>query len=124
VTEVSHAFKSGRYVLGDREYGKGKYGDLAATFAAIYLDREARNVLLDVDPTTGSLREPILKLMAVMRSMNFSSSFPVTRLSNLKRDIGQEAYEFESVFSFFLPEFKRKCLNCNSYQSISNHVSY
>lgn len=121
MTEVALAFRSGRYDHSEKSYGTGKYGDLAATFAAIYLDREARNILLEVDPTTGSLREPILKVMAVMRSMNFSSSFPVTRLSNLKRDIGQESYEFESVFSFFLPEFKRKFFTRKSQLAFKLH---
>jgi uncharacterized protein (DUF1800 family) len=49
VSEVSSAFKMGRYVFDGMTYGTGKYGDLAATFAAMYLDREARNILLDAD---------------------------------------------------------------------------
>jgi cullin-associated NEDD8-dissociated protein 1 len=41
----------------------GRRGDLAATFAALLLDREARTSALDMDPGHGSLREPVLKLM-------------------------------------------------------------
>ena len=99
---VATAFKDGQY----QQFGNGVYGDLSATFAAIYLDREARSVVLDADPSQGSLREPILKVMALLRSMEFNSTYPVTRLVSLKEDIGQMAHNFESVFSFFLPEFK------------------
>jgi hypothetical protein len=40
----------------------GKYGDLGAVAAAILLDREARDEILDSDPTYGQLREPLLKV--------------------------------------------------------------
>jgi hypothetical protein len=73
------AFRSGTY--NGRTYS-GKYGDLRATFAAILLDREARSgwdssllsyvgffflmirppSILDLDPTHGKLREPIVKV--------------------------------------------------------------
>ena len=107
IEAVANAFKTGSYTSsGGVSFGAGNYGDLASTFAAIYLDNAARNVLLDADITTGSLREPILKVLAVMRSMKFTSSSPVTRMDGLVADIGQMAHEFGSVFSFFLPEFK------------------
>ncbi len=103
---VATAFIQGRYEAEGKTFGSGNYGDLAATFAAIYLDREARSVALDADPSYGALREPLLKVMSVMRSMKMSSTFPVPRLYNMKVNIGQMAHEFESVFSFFLPEFQ------------------
>lgn len=55
VKEVATAFRSGEY--GGRVYS-GRYGDLGATVAAIFLDREARDATLDVDPSAGKLREP------------------------------------------------------------------
>jgi len=100
------AFKEGYYQIGDTLFGTGKYGDMAATFASIYLDREIRTVVLDVDPSNGALREPVLKFMSVLRSMDFVSIYPIMRFGNIKDDIGQMNFEFESVFSFFLPEFK------------------
>ena len=106
IESVSNAFKSGSYTSTGMTFGTGKYGDLASTFAAIYLDSAARNVLLDADIASGSLREPILKVMAFMRSMNFVSRNPVARMDRLENTIGQMAHEFASVFSFFLPEFK------------------
>jgi len=106
VKTVSTAFKDGQYISNGLTFGTGKYGDMAALFAAIYLDREARSVIVDADPSHGSLREPILKVMSVLRSMEFVSTYPVIRLLGMRSDIGQMAHAFESVFSFFLPEFK------------------
>jgi uncharacterized protein (DUF1800 family) len=104
---VATAFKEGLYVAENgQSFGTGRYGDLAAMFASIYLDREARSIILDQDPSHGSLREPILKLMSVMRSMKFRSKHPVTYLRQVKRNIGQNPHAFDTVFSFFLPEYK------------------
>jgi len=95
------AFKEGYYQIGDKLFGTGKYGDMAATFASIYLDREIRTVVLDVDPSNGALRESVLKFMSVLRSMDFVSTYPNMRFGNIKDDIGQMNFEFESVFIFF-----------------------
>ncbi len=103
---VSNAFKNGKYSKNGIEFGEGKYGDMAATIAAIYLDDAARNVILDTDVASGAIREPILKILALMRSMKFKSKSDVTAMNGLMTDIGQMAHEFTSVFSFFLPEFK------------------
>ena len=106
IRTVATAFKSGIYEMGGKSFGKGEYGDMAATFAAIYLDREARTVALDGDPSTGSLREPLLKFMSILRSMKFASTHPLIALGNVKGAIGQMAHQFDTVFSFFLPEFE------------------
>ena len=106
VENVSYAFKTGIFTFDGISFGSNKYGDMEATVAAIYLDSAARDVVLDVDVTSGSLREPLLKVIALMKSMEFLSKTPVTVLQDLIIDIGQMAHEFKSVFSFFLPEFK------------------
>ena len=59
---IADTFSSGKYVYADGgsiniTYGKGKYGDLAATIASLLLNRKARNVLLDNDPAHGGIRE-------------------------------------------------------------------
>ena len=68
---VSKAFSRGKYVKKKKSIsiGTGKYGDLAATIAAVLLDREAQTPSLDADPSTGSFREPLLKYIGLMRSM-------------------------------------------------------
>lgn len=84
-----------------------KYGDLAATIAAVLLDPEARSVNLDADPFKGNLREPLLKVMALMRGMEvqLADDEHLIRLYDLTNDIGQMAHNFPTVFSFMLPEY-------------------
>lgn len=107
IERVSRAFQSGRYA----SFGTGLYGDLAATMSAILLDREARSVVLDTDPTQGQLREPLIKMIHVFRSMEFYKDLGNLRYLKLSADIhqvfGQFPYEPPSVFSFFLPDFVR-----------------
>ena len=78
--------------------------------AAILLDPEAQSPTLDADPTQGSLKEPILKLTNMIRSMDVQwdsfRSLRKLRHRGLYRRLGQGAYESEGgVFSFFLPEY-------------------
>jgi len=104
VEVVANAFKSGEY----DGFGSGKNGDLAATVAAILLDPEARSVALDADPTYGHLREPLLKLMGALRSLEYKPFDPEYQLElhgKLQSRIGQMIHEAPSVFSFFRPDF-------------------
>ena len=96
------AFKTGVY----HGIGSGEYGDLAATVAAILLDREARDVLLDSDPTFGQVREPLLKLIHAMRSMEtVSKGNREIEFFFLHEKIGQMAHKAPGVFNFFKPEY-------------------
>lgn len=101
---VSSAFATGR--VGGRVYS-GAYGDLGAALAATLLDREARSMTLDVDPTHGALREPFLKLLHVMRSLEYvPRGGREIELASLSGQAGMQAYRSPTVFSFFLPEFE------------------
>lgn len=105
---VAEAFKSGSYeAAGGDTFGDGLRGNLAATVASILLDREARMVLLDADPTSGSLREPMIKLISFMRANEFTQSInaPDLRLYGLQQRIGQGPHAIPNVFSFFLSEY-------------------
>jgi len=104
IKEVATAFANGLYGGG---FGSGQYGDLGAMVAAIILDREARSRVATLDPTFGSLREPILKLMGYMRSMELiaSEKYPDIRLKDITSRIGQMAHEIDSVFSFFEQDY-------------------
>ena len=84
-----------------------QYGDLSATIAAVLLDPEARSVNLDADPFKGNLREPLLRMMALMRGMELhqAEGHPVVKMDNLDIQIGQMAHSFPTVFSFLLPEY-------------------
>jgi hypothetical protein len=107
VRTVSGAFNTGSYTKEGVNFGDGNYGNLEAMVAAITLDREARSVSLDADPSAGSLREPLIKVLSFMRAMEYQNSVDVTTvtLSKLQDIIGQEVHKAPSVFSFFLPEF-------------------
>jgi hypothetical protein len=78
VASCVEAFRTGLYNSGSSIFGSGKYGSLEAVAAAILLDREATNGAVSVDPSYGSIREPILRLMNLMRSMGYQTSIPIT----------------------------------------------
>ena len=104
IKAVGTAFSTGSY---DGVSYSGEYGDLAATVAAILLDREARSATLDADPTHGQLREPIVKVIHFMRALEFSSrDGREVELHALLDAIGQEVYNSPTVFNFYLPEFQ------------------
>jgi uncharacterized protein (DUF1501 family) len=110
VSRVAAAFKLGIYTFTQGAinitYGNGKYGNLGSMIASLLLDREARSILLDADPTHGSFKEPLLKVIGLMRALDFRLYEDVGFVDfdvsiNLK--IGQMAHALPSVFSFFSP---------------------
>ena len=85
--------------------------------AAIILDDEATDSTLSFDPAFGSIREPIIRVLSLMRSMDYktnilnspngsslSKDFKVI-LWQMNEKIGQMAYQSPTIFSFFLPEY-------------------
>ncbi len=107
VKAVAQAFSKGTYSSKRVVFGDGNYGNLEAMAASIVLDREATSVALDADPTTGSLREPLLKVMSFMRSMEYNREANITTvmLRKLQDKVGQDTLA-PNVFSFFLPDFE------------------
>lgn len=97
VEAVATAFQSGSY----QSFGSGKYGDLESTVAAVLLDREATTLELDNDPSFGSSREPILKVLSFMRALEFTSSVPLLELDEMDVKVGQAPWEQPSVFNFY-----------------------
>jgi uncharacterized protein (DUF1501 family)/uncharacterized protein (DUF1800 family) len=107
VETAATAFTTGSYVSQGISLGSGKYGDLGAMLAAIVLDREFQLPILDADPSYGSLREPMLKLISFMRSMEYEPIPGVKEISleDLQGKIGQMPFRIPNVFSYFLPEY-------------------
>jgi uncharacterized protein (DUF1501 family) len=116
VLGCSNAFKSGRYDWTNPldssdvvSYGSGERGDLRAVSASILLGVDALTVTLDADPTSGGLKEPLHKLMHVMRGLEFQRSLTHRRtreLLNSAQDIlGQAPYGTPDQFSFFSPDY-------------------
>lgn len=103
VQSVVNAFRTGKH---GNEVFSGKYGDLLATTVAILTDQEARKVEIEMDPSYGKLREPIVKFIHVLRSLNYTSTYGAEVNLEMATDLlGQQVFESPSVFSFFLPEY-------------------
>ena len=66
-------FQQVYHVSCARKTYSGKYGDLAATFAAILLHSEAR---FPRSLSDGALREPLLKFLHIMRSLEYKDKQP------------------------------------------------
>jgi len=113
VKSVASAFRRGMYSFESSdgsetiEYGSGEYGSMAAMLPAILLDAEFRAVVLDADPSSGSLHEPLLSVVAFLRSMEFQPQpgNELVKLLSMESRIGQMAHEPLTVFSFFLPHY-------------------
>ena len=66
---IAQAFQQGSFDSNGVSFGSTRYGDLAATVAAVLLDPEARDIRLDADPTHGAFKEPLIKVIGLLRSM-------------------------------------------------------
>ena len=117
IQAVATAFKSGKYGDGDgdgdgvgngNDIGSGRLGDMSATIAAIMLDPEARNNVLDAEPTFGKYREPTIKFMHILRSLEYQSGLNGIKSVVMwgQNRMGMVPYKSPSVFSFYLPEFQ------------------
>ncbi len=82
------------------------------------MDRESRDVLLDSDPTFGSIREPLVKVISLMRNLNYQQTDGgLLKVGRLQTRIGEESHEHPSVFSFYLPEYSPPHLKPSSLVS-------
>ena len=104
IRSVATAFKTGSY---DGHTFSGEYGDLGALIAAILLDDEARSLTLAADPTHGRVRDPLVKVLHLLRGLEFTSHDG--REAELSKDIhiklGQAVYKSPTVFSFYRPDY-------------------
>ena len=109
VQRVSHAFMSGSFTSGGITFGNNKYGDLKAVVAAISLDPESLTPVMDEDPVSGNIREPLLKVMQVLRSLSFqrrpSVKFRYGLFDNMAHKIGQMVFDPPDQFSFFAKDY-------------------
>lgn len=120
VKGVATAFQSGLYTFDDgtgsgssaatTTFGSGEYGDLAATIAAILLHPEARSPTVDADPASGSVRQPLIKVIAVLRALGLGkTSTNPNRVHRISRSIsgmiGQGPHDYQTVLSHFLADF-------------------
>ena len=110
ISRLAAAFQKGTYTFNEGDssisFGSGKYGDLGAMVACLLLDRETRLTLLDADPAHGSFKEPLVKVIGLMRALSFklSKAAPFVDFdTSMNLKIGQMAHALPNVFSFFSP---------------------
>ncbi len=88
--------------------GTGVRGNLAAVVRAILLDPEARNPATHAPDSFGKLREPILRLTHMWRSLE--AEFDVGGAANnfifLGLQLGQSPLQAPSVFNFYRPDYE------------------
>lgn len=85
--------------------GRGIRGDLKAVVRAILLHPEARGPATD---TSGKLREPVLRLAAMLRALGFQSDTGWWRVGNTDSPafgLGQTPMRAPSVFNFYRPGY-------------------
>jgi uncharacterized protein (DUF1800 family) len=85
--------------------GAGVRGDLKAVVRAILLHPEARATPTD---TSGKLREPVLRLAALLRAFGFRSDTGWWRVGNTDSpatSLGQTPLRSPSVFNFYRPGY-------------------
>jgi len=106
--DVADAFRTGTY---DGVTYSGEYGDLGATVAAILLHPEARGAT-NFPQSTGKLREPLVKMMHLMRAMEYSDKegreviMQPPDADSLRDVIGQWPYHAPRVFNFYTPDYR------------------
>ena len=86
----------------------GVRGDLAALFAAVLLDDEARGPAGLTQPGFGKLREPMVRLTQWARTFGVTSSkgnWKIGDLSNPATQLSQSPLRSPSVFNFFRPGY-------------------
>lgn len=109
VQRVARAFISGTYESGGVTFGDGKYGNMQSVAAAISLDPEAFPPVIDEDPISGNIREPLLKVIGVMRSLAFrrrpNVKFRHGLFEGMSYKIGQMVFDPPDQFSFFASDY-------------------
>jgi uncharacterized protein (DUF1800 family) len=83
--------------------GTGKRGNLGAVVKALLLDAEARPDA--VSPTTGKVKEPLLRFTQLWRAYGAVAANGEYRVGNLTAGFGQGPLQSPSVFNFFSPFF-------------------
>jgi len=109
VQRVTQAFVSGSFITGGIEFGSGKYGDMKAVAGSISLDPESLSPVVDEDPVSGNIREPLLKVMQFMRSLSFKRrphvKFRHGLFENMAYKMGQMVFNPPDQFSFFASDY-------------------
>ena len=105
--------------------GAGERGDLGAVVKAILLDYEARSLEVADDAEFGKQREPLIRFLSILRSLNATTALPVAdleahgfsndgrfpegtgryRFGDTTNLLSQSPLSSPSVFNWFLPDY-------------------
>jgi uncharacterized protein (DUF1800 family) len=83
-------------------------GDMKAVVRAVLLDREARDDAAAADPGHGKLREPVLRLTALLRAFGATSdsgAWLIGATDDPGSALGQSPLRSPSVFNFYRPGY-------------------
>jgi len=109
IQRVANAFATGKYTTATGNYsvGSGQRGDLKATVAAVLLDAEARAAGNINQDDWGKLREPVLRIAALMRAFEATSQSPGQqfRIGNIDNQMFQTPMRSPTVFNFYRPGY-------------------
>jgi uncharacterized protein (DUF1800 family) len=86
----------------------GKGGDMKAMVRAVLLDPEARDAKIAAGKTYGKLREPVLRLTAMLRAFDATSDsakFLIGTTDDAGSQLGQTPMRSPSVFNFYRPGY-------------------
>ncbi|MFM1991569.1 MAG: hypothetical protein RJA99_4526 [Pseudomonadota bacterium] len=98
----------GRVAAAFDNNGRGVRGDLAAVVRAVLLDREAFDPPRESSAVNGKLREPVLRMTALLRALDASSTTRDYRCASTDapaNSLGQSPLRSPSVFNFFRPGY-------------------
>ncbi|WP_236980784.1 DUF1800 domain-containing protein [Membranihabitans maritimus] len=95
--------------------GQGKRGDLGAVVKAILLDPEARTCEWIQEPSQGKLRDPFVRYLNVVRSMDLNNSNGIFWNTGYEfwNSTGQVPLAAPSVFNFYLPDYQTNAFKSN-----------
>jgi uncharacterized protein (DUF1800 family) len=91
-----------------RDNGRGVRGDLKAVVRAILTDTDARSARRAQSPSHGKLREPVLRLTAVLRAFgarSVSGTWPIGFTGDPGSALGQTPWRSPTVFNFYRPGY-------------------
>jgi uncharacterized protein (DUF1800 family) len=85
--------------------GSGVRGDLGAVVRAILLDYEARSTAVAGTASFGKLKEPLLRVTAIMRAFNAAANNGRYNYLNPENQSAEAALRAPTVFNFFEPAY-------------------
>lgn len=85
--------------------GQGVRGDLGAVVRAILLDHEARSSDVAATASFGKLKEPMLRITALLRAFEGGANNGRYNYLNTENNLGQAPLRSPTVFNFFEPNY-------------------